>query len=270
MTFASIMVAMDLTTEARDRVRLAGHLADEFRARLIGVAAETPAYAVPPVGPTPASAYALTASNETVLNDLRQAHAAFEEAAGNRSRVEWRSNIELPLPFLVAQAAAADLVVVGRKTEPGTMLFSVDPGDLVMRLGRPVLVVPPGVDHLDAKRVAVGWKDTLEARRAVWDALPFLKRASQVVVISVDDGDGAADPRDIVGLLQAQDVYATSVQKDAYGSAASEALLDAASEQAADLLVAGAYGHGRLREWAFGGVTRDLLAYAPICCLMSH
>ncbi|WP_204314998.1 hypothetical protein, partial [Klebsiella pneumoniae] len=86
------------------------------------------AYAVPPVGPTPASAYALTASNETVLNDLRQAHAAFEEAAGNRSRVEWRSNIELPLPFLVAQAAAADLVVVGRKTEPGTMLFSVDPG----------------------------------------------------------------------------------------------------------------------------------------------
>ena len=46
--------------------------------------------------------------------------------------------------------------------------------------------------------------------------------------------------------------------------------MDAASEQAADLLVAGAYGHGRLREWAFGGVTRDLLAYAPICCLMSH
>ena len=113
MTFASIMVAMDLTTEARDRVRLAGHLADEFRARLIGVAAETPAYAVPPVGPTPASAYALTASNETVLNDLRQAHAAFEEAAGNRSRVEWRSNIELPLPFLVAQAAAAEQQVPG-------------------------------------------------------------------------------------------------------------------------------------------------------------
>jgi nucleotide-binding universal stress UspA family protein len=116
----------------------------------------------------------------------------------------------------------------------------------------------------------VGWKDTREARRAVWDALPFLKRASQVVVISVDDGDGAADPQDIVGLLQVHDVYATSVRKDACGSAASEALVDAASEQAADLLVAGAYGHGRLREWAFGGVTRDLLAYAPICCLMSH
>lgn len=270
MTYASIMVAVDLTPGARDRVRLAGHLADDFRARLIGVAAETPAYAVPPVGPTPASAYALTASNETVLNDLRQAHAAFEEAAGNRSRVEWRSNIELPLPFLVAQAAAADLVVVGRKTEPGPVLFSVDPGDLVMRVGRPVLVVPPGMDHLDAKRVAVGWKNTREARRAVWDALPFLKQASQVVVISVDDGDGATDLRDLIGFLQAHEVYATSVRKGTEGVEASEALVEAACEQAADLLVTGAYGHGRLREWAFGGVTRDLLAYAPVCCLMSH
>src|SRR5689334_22617612 len=125
MTFASIMVAVDLTAQAKERVGLAGHLADDFRARLIGVAAETPAYAVPPAGPTPASAYALTASNETVLNDLRQAHAAFEEAAGARSRIEWRSNIEFPLPFLVAQAGAADLVVVGRKTEPGPTLFSV-------------------------------------------------------------------------------------------------------------------------------------------------
>ena len=97
-----------------------------------------------------------------------------------------------------------------------------------MRLGRPILVVPPGVDHLDAKRVAVGWKNTREARRAVRDALPFLKRASQVVVISVDDGDGAADPRDIVGFLQAHDVYATSVRIDARGTEASEALVEAA------------------------------------------
>ncbi len=46
--------------------------------------------------------------------------------------------------------------------------------------------------------------------------------------------------------------------------------MEAARERAVNLIVAGAYGHGRLREWAFGGVTRSLLTSAPVCCLMSH
>ncbi|CAX25935.1 MAG: universal stress protein [Methylorubrum extorquens] len=270
MTYASIMVAVDLGAEARDRVRLAGHLADDFRARLIGVAAEEASYAVPPIGPVPASAYALAANSELILNDLKRAHAVFEEAAGTRSRVEWRSNLDFPLPFLIGQAAAADLVVVGRKPASGPLLCSVDPGDLVMHLGRPVLVVPPGLDHLDVRRVAVGWKNTREARRAVRDALPFLTRASRVVVVSIDDGESADDTADVVGFLQAHDIEATAIRKETGGSATSLALVDAAAEQAADLIVTGAYGHGRLREWVFGGVTRDLLAGAPVCCLMSH
>jgi nucleotide-binding universal stress UspA family protein len=270
MTYASIMVAVDLSAGARERVHLAGHLADDFRARLIGVAAEEASYAVPPVGPIPASAYALAANNELILNDLKRAHAVFEAAAGGRSRVEWRSNLDFPLPFLIGQAAAADLVVVGRKSPSGPLLFSVDPGDLVMHLGRPLLVVPPGIDHLDVRRVAVGWKNTREARRAVRDALPFLSRASRVVVVSIDEGQGTDDTTDVVGFLQAHDIDATALRWEAGGAATSQALVEAASEQAADLIVLGAYGHGRLREWVFGGVTRDLLAGAPISCLMSH
>ncbi|GMA74246.1 hypothetical protein GCM10025880_06630 [Methylorubrum aminovorans] len=172
MSYASIMVAVDLAAEARERVHLAGHLADDFRARLIGVAAEEASYAIAPAGPIPASAYALAANNEVILNDLKRAHAVFEAAAGGRSRIEWRSNLDFPLPFLIAQAAAADLVVVGRKGPPGPLLFSVDPGDLVMHVGRPILVVPPGIDHLDARRVAIGWKNTREARRAVRTRCP--------------------------------------------------------------------------------------------------
>ena len=99
MTYASIMVAMDLTPEARDRARLAACLAESFDARLIGVAADQPAYAIPPVGPTPASVYALAASDESVLDDLRRAHGAFEEAVEARSRVSWRSNLDFPLSF---------------------------------------------------------------------------------------------------------------------------------------------------------------------------
>ncbi|QGY02044.1 universal stress protein [Methylobacterium mesophilicum SR1.6/6] len=269
MTYASIMVAVDLTEGARSRVRLAGHLADDFRAGLTGVAAEMPDYSWTPAGPTPGGAFGLSSIQEAVLNDLRVAHEAFEEAVGGRSRVEWRSNLDFPLAFLVAQAAAADLVIVGRETDPGPALIAVDPADATMQLGRPVLVVPPGVDHLDAKRVVVGWKNTREARRAIRDALPFLKRASEVLVVSVDDGAGS-EGQDTLRLLQAHDVSAIRVRRDAEGVSAAQALVEAAAEHGADLIVTGAYGHGRLREWAFGGVTRDLLSYAPVCCLMSH
>ncbi|MBX9930551.1 MAG: universal stress protein [Methylobacterium sp.] len=269
MTYASLMVAVDLGKHARDRVRLAGHLADEFGARLIGVAAEMPAYEAAPVGPTLGGAYSLPSIREAVLVDLQMAHAAFDEASRGRSRVEWRSNLDLPMAFLARQSAAADLVITGRGND-GNPLLSVDPGDVLMQLGGPVLVVPPEIDRLDIKRVAIAWKNTREARRALRDALPFLNLASHVVVVSIDDGKGAADTRDVVGLLQAHDVYATAVAKDAYGAATAEVLVEAACEHAADLIVAGAYGHGRLREWAFGGVTRDLLASCPVCCLMSH
>jgi nucleotide-binding universal stress UspA family protein len=269
MSYKSVMVAVDLGEQAQARIRLAARIADDFQARLIGIAAEMPAYDGAPSGPIPGSGYCIASVQEAVLNDLRLAHETFTEAVGARRRVEWRSALDFPSAFLAGQSAAGDLLIAGRGDD-GSPLIAVDPGDALMRLGMPVLIVPPAVDHLEARQVAVAWKNTREARRAVRDALPFLKRASGVVLISVDDGQGADDARDVISLLQAHDVHATAVHKHACGAATAEALIEAASEQAADLIVAGGYGHGRLREWAFGGVTRDLLAGCPVCCLMSH
>lgn len=269
MTIANIMVAVDLGESARDRVHLAAYLADDFHAGLIGVAAEMPDYGGAPVGPTPGGAYGIPAIQETVLDDLRRAQATFREATGGRSRTEWRSNLDFPLAFLTSQVAVADLVVLGREGDRDPCL-SVDPGDVLMRVGRPVLVVPPKVSRLDVKRVAIGWKNTREARRAVRDALPFLKRAIQTVVVAVDEGGGSAETQDVVAFLQAHDVRSTPLRTEAHGTSAAAALVDAAAEHGADLIVTGGYGHGRLREWAFGGVTRSLLARTPVCCLMSH
>ncbi|UHC15860.1 universal stress protein [Methylobacterium currus] len=269
MPFASIMVAVDLTQAARERLRLAGHLADDLGAGLIGIAAGEPPFGVPPVGPTLGSSYALAAATEIVMNDLTRAQAVFETETGARRRVSWRSGLAPSLPFLVAQAAAADLVVVGRREDPASFPFAIDPGDLAMQLGGPILVVPPGIDHLEARRVLIGWKNTREARRAVRDALPLLRRASQVVIASVDDGKPAGT-QDLVGLLRDHSIATRVVAPDATGVTTAEALVGAAAECGADLIVAGAYGHSRLREWAFGGVTRDLLAHTPVCCLMSH
>jgi nucleotide-binding universal stress UspA family protein len=146
--------------------------------------------------------------------------------------------------------------------------MSVDGGDLVMDAGRPVLFVPPSVNHLSAKRVVVAWKDTREARRAVWDSMPFLKRAAEVSVVAIDSEDAGA--RDVAAYLGCHGVLATVLTRPETEIAAAVKIIHIAQQEGADLIVCGAYGHSRAREWAFGGVTRDLLDGSPLCCLMAH
>ncbi len=162
MSFASLMVSVDLGDSARARIRLAGHLADAFGARLIGVAAEMPAYAAAPIGPTLGGAYCLATAEEAVLNDLRTAHAIFDAESAGRSRVEWHSNLDIPVEFLARQAPAADLAIVGRG-EAGGALHAVDPGDALMRLGIPLLLVPPG--WTGARPGGWPWRGSPRARR---------------------------------------------------------------------------------------------------------
>jgi nucleotide-binding universal stress UspA family protein len=269
MTFGTVMVTVDPSEAARTRIRLAGHLADAFGASLLGVSAQVPIH-LPPAGGPPVDAYVTPRLREACLDGLARAHAVFEEAAAGRSRNAWVSDVDFPLSFVVRQAARAGLVVTGRPGADEPPCLVADTGDLVMNLGRPLLVVPREVDHLDGRRVALGWRNTREARRAVSDALPFLRRASKVVVVGIDEGGGTCSGEPVIRYLAGFGIQATAVRASAEGAGTAEALVDLACEHAADLLVTGAYGHSRLREWAFGGVTRDLLRGCPICCLLSH
>ena len=120
----------------------------------------------------------------------------------------------------------------------------------------------------------IGWKDTREARRAVCDALPFLHSASHVTIAEIcqaDDEDNAAGRvNDVADYLARHAITGHPRVIPDRDVSAAEQLTNLAQEEGADLLVIGAYGHSRLGEWFFGGVTRDLLASSPICCLMSH
>jgi len=135
-------------------------------------------------------------------------------------------------------------------------------------------VVPASVKSLTADHVVVGWKDTREARRAIQDALPFLHEAKRVTVIEIcENGQKEAARRrvdDVVHYLARHRVKAeTRVEVQLLGSGADQ-IIEFAEDEGADLLVTGAFGHSRLNEWIFGGMTRDLLTSSPICCLMSH
>jgi nucleotide-binding universal stress UspA family protein len=150
----------------------------------------------------------------------------------------------------------------------------VDPSDLVMQVGRPLLVVPESCKWLDLRSVLVAWKDTVEARRAVSDALPLLRKSTEVTVAEiieeeVDRVAALSRVGDVVRWLSRHGVMAREQVPEQCGDAATQ-LERIASNVGAGVVIAGAYGHSRLSEWILGGVTRRLVNPLNRCSLLSH
>lgn len=145
--------------------------------------------------------------------------------------------------------------------------------DILLEAGRPVLVAPAGATAFSAKRILIAWDYSRAAARAVADAMPFLVRAAEVRVVTVDD-EGVSGPRaDTVELarhLARRGIDITVDQTASGGRGIDAVLFDHAAAVGADLVVMGAYGHSRLRESLVGGVTRSVLEGAPLPVLMSH
>jgi nucleotide-binding universal stress UspA family protein len=271
MKISNVMVSLDLGAAAADRVQLATGIAGRFEARVIGVAArQVPALIA--VNDVREAERIYKIEDRRANEHLAEAKALFEREADRGVRTAWRAALAEPTAYLIEQARAADLVVVGRHGpadgDPG--LMGVSAGALLMEVGRPVLVVPPGIERLTAKRVVVAWKDTREARRAVHDALPFLTRADAVHVVVVGAGAHREGAEDLAAYLSSHCVTVTTHLLPSPTVGASEEILRFAHREDADLVVMGAYGHTRLREWIFGGATRDVLQITSLCCLMSH
>jgi nucleotide-binding universal stress UspA family protein len=181
----------------------------------------------------------------------------------------------LPVPYTVEQARAADVIVVGARTE--TLVdqnAAADPSDLVMQAGRPLVVVPPAVEWLDLRSVLVAWKDVREARRAVFDALPILASAKEVTIAEVPEQEGhRADAMshvaDVAAWLRGHGIVANTVVPETAGHVA-EQLEEIAANVGAGAVIAGAYGHSRFREWVLSGVTRHLATESRRCAFLSR
>lgn len=270
MAYANILVSVDLDEAAAERIRLAATLARRFEATLTGAAACK----------VPAPDYVRDIGEiydeephfeEKARALLEQAHALFERSAEAPLRRDWREALAGPISHLVEQARAADLLVVGRCGLDDIPLstLGVSPGPVLMEAARPVLVVPPRAEQLRGARIVVAWKDGSEARRAVSAALPFIREADQVFVVSTGEGARNEGAEDVAGHLARHGAAVTTHLLRSVVSDGDE-LLRFAVKQGADLIVMGAYGHTRLREWLFGGVTREMLQRSPLPCLMCH
>jgi len=277
MTYATVMVSLALGQPNHARLQVAGELAERFEATLVGVAAAR--FAPPLYFTDGAEAQRLIDQEETsvkrCLADLETEFRAATKARGGR--VEWRSATDFPARFVLAQARCADIVVSGGHSPTFSDAFSLaSPRDLVMQTGRPLLAVPDRIDWLDLRSVLVAWKDTPEARRAVADALPMLRKAKDVAIVEIpeeEDGRSSAMVRvsDVASWLARHGVTATARVPEAAGREPAAMQLERiAGDVGAGLIVAGAYGHSRFRELILGGVTESLVTQTARCVLLSH
>jgi nucleotide-binding universal stress UspA family protein len=185
--------------------------------------------------------------------------------------------MDFPARFTFTQARCADIVVAGGQSPAFSDAFALaSPKDLVMQAGRPILVVPDGVNWLDLRSVLVAWKDTPEARRALADALPILRKARDVTVLAIPEGDddrpaAVAGVTDVTAWLARHGVTAIArVSEAARNETVAGQLEKIAGDVGASLIVAGAYGHSRFRELILGGVTQYLVTQSARCVLLSH
>lgn len=272
MTYSTLLVHLDGARSNAAVLAATATLASHFQAKVIGVAACQPIQLAAYDGYMEGALAA--AARDIAGEQLAHAKLEFHAHAGLRPHaLEWRS---IPAPKNVTQVVAelarcADLVVTGVGPTSGAPLTHADTGDLILRAGCPVLVVPDTAATADFRHVIVGWTDTRESRRAIRDALPILHTADRVTIVAASrDALAARDGiDDIAAWLGRHGIGTDRVNSRMTGSAA-ETLAGIAKELDADLIVAGAYGHSRIREWAFGGVTRDLLLHEQRCTLLSH
>lgn len=187
---------------------------------------------------------------------------------------EWRRVGGPLVPTIALHGRYADIVIAGQRdpTEDDPAM----PDQLILAVGRPVLVIPAvGEFPVIGERILVAWDASRLATRAVNDALPLMKGAKQVVVLAVNPPGGAGaeggiPSADICLHLARHGINAEAQHIVAEDAAVGAVLLSRAAEQGIDLIVTGAYGHARWREIVLGGVTRHMLTQMTIPILMCH
>jgi len=262
MSYKSILVNLDIDGPVVPVVKAAVDLAARQKARLIGFcAADAP---MPMAGPEASALAAETwmQMRKDIQSRSKELRGKFETLVAGAVETEWREALDNPTRALAYESRAADLIVMGavEGAATGDAYRRADPGSVALQAGRPLLVVARDTERVPAESVVVAWKDTREARRAVADAIPLLKAARTVVVVTIaEEKDPWAEQgvSDVAGFLSRHGVKARSEVLESTDD--SDRLVEFIAASHADLVVSGAYGHSRLREWAFGGVTRSLL-----------
>lgn len=280
MSCKTILVYLNDTARAERLLAAATALARANNAHLVGLAV-VPPYVVTPAFEAGGASVAIDDHRIAYMADIAKLKAIFDDS-GRREEIscEWQvadAEFGTATAQVLDHAHSADFVIMSQD-DPDWRYTSFLEGadDIVMQAGRPVLVVPnKGRAVMPPKRALIAWNRRREATRAAFDAVHLLPHGADVTVLWVDTSSdpvmaGEAPGADLCTTLARHGFKCEAASVHApYGDAA-EAILREAASRGADLVVMGAYGHTRLREFILGGATRDILARMDRPILMSH
>ena len=278
MKLCDILVHVDQSPRAQMRLDIAAELARQHGAHLTAlqvIDVAMPVMALGDGGGGAVIAELLEQMRQSALVAGVKLKVAFEAALARDGIMgEWRQVEGTAREILALHGRYADLLVLGQddpESDSDGLLEAV-----VFDSGRPVLAIPfAGSFKTIGKRVLVGWNASREASRALHDALPLIAKAETATVFLANptrglDGHGEEPGADIARHMVRHGLKVEVAKVIADDVPDSALLLNHASDMGADLLVMGAYGHSRLREFILGGMTRSLLREMTVPVLLSH
>jgi nucleotide-binding universal stress UspA family protein len=274
MPISDILIYVDNSSSWPSRAAAALDLARRHDAHLIGLGVKEP---IPAVYAGDGASYGAIAELMRMRErELEEDKARFEEAmrtAGYEPNSEWREGAGDAVLTLALHARYVDLTVVSQGDPESDDVYRTSlPGDLALTSGRPVLVIPYiGAQAPIGRRILVAWSGSRESARAVGDSLDLLREAEEVRVLTISErAMRETSNTDLARYLARHGVRAEVETIGSGGVDIGDGILNVASERGSDLIVMGCYGHSRLREAVFGGVSRTLLRTMTVPVLMSH
>ena len=165
---------------------------------------------------------------------------------------------------LIRRGRLHDLIIIGRPDQHAPTTFET----ALLETKRPVLIAPPQVPITVGQRIAIGWNSSAEASQAVTDALPFMRHAANVTILTSQQR--LQSTQELIAYLAWHGIQAEFKLFNASSHAIGEALLAEAQDINADLFVIGGYSHTRARQILFGGVTQHFIHKAELPVLMAH
>ena len=280
MAYKTILVHVHDLRRTYRLLEAAIPLARQMEAHLIGLSVLPPFILIPATDGGGATV-TVEAHRDAYKEEMTQLKELFLAATrGQILQSEWReadAGFATPASAVIEHARSVDLIIAGQKDPDWTYSEMLEqPERLAIESGRPLLLVPnTGNIAMPARRISLAWNARREAARAVFDALPLLRRADEVNVVWINperDQPSAGDlpSADICAALARHGVTCQATHASPRDGDVGVELLRQASVFGSDLLVMGCYGHSRLREFILGGASRHILKAMRLPVLMAH